>query len=969
MDIQTIINHSYNTMGSRGGKDRSIMAFRTLILITVLTVMSSNILLANARGKISGKIFDSETTEPLIGVNVLIDGTEIGTTTDLMGDYFLANIPVGTYSITVSMIGYRNKNIQGIRVSNNNTTRLDFDLVPVVLEGEEIIVTAQRPLIDEDNTSTVMYVKSEELENRTTTELTDVLSTLPSVNVDNGEMTIRGGTLDEVSLMVDGTRIRNPLDHSSYTYLNLSAVEELQVITGGFNAEYGEARSGIINVISKSGSDEFSISLDARYIPPGKRHWGVSLYDTETELYWENAHARHLEWWVEYPDMWVDNNGAPGNDPECEWTPEEAFENYLETHQPLSDYLNLPSYQLELSLGGPIGLINNLYFFSTLKYRSQAPLFGNSYLDKGEFMTGTLKLKYLLSSATTLTFSGFWGRENTAWGIEGPPDYFYALDYGITSRYAYFDWYGLPESSTSGQTVNITHMFDQNTMLELKLSRMNAKRKQWEFPDDPIGWEAVTATYDNLRAFTTEWDSINSQYITSQVVGGNRNAIGYHTIGYYYRFDDNNTEWVFSGSLGSQRNKYWYLKTGFEFTYYNLDHFNQAKFPDRRDDQIYKPYQMAVYAQNKLELGGFIMNAGLRWDGYNANDTVYSDVFDPIGSGTEKTKLFSQLSPRLGISHPISDKSVLHFSYGHFFQRASFGEYGEGNEDATGSLTTFIIDGSEIPWVLGNRELRPLKTVAYEVGIERSFFDIFALTLTGFYKDIRNTVKSTFVETPYGSYTTTGNGNYADYRGVEISLQKYPQMKRLGSFSGYFNYTTQIGIDGKSGDPTVIRWDGVKTYETSGDYIVHSNPRIKAGVFYTTPGKLPSIANLLNNITVSLEYQSVLPNENLLGDAFYFEGKKYLRKPDQNLNCRIRKGINLPGNGYISAFVEIHNVLNQKWINFDAIDRASIEDRRKFVESDYEDIPEYDLNGTPLFETAKYRNLPRSILFGFTIEL
>ena len=340
-----------------------------------------------------------------------------------------------------------------------------------------------------------------------------------------------------------------------------------------------------------------------------------------------------------------------------------------------------------------------------------------------------------------------------------------------------------------------------------------------------------------------------------------------------------------------------------------------------------------------------------------------------MGSGKEKTKLFSQLSPRLGISHPISDKSVLHFSYGHFFQRASFGDYGEGNDGAEGSLTTFIVDGSNTPWVLGNRNLQPLKTVAFEIGLERSILDIFSLDITGFYKDIRNTIKYTFVESPFGNYTTTGNGNYADFKGIELSLRKLPVERNYGALWGYLNYTAQIGIDGRSGAPATIRYDGKSSYNPSGDYIWYTNPRFKAGLFYATPEKIAGIKALLANITLSFEYYAIYPHEKIFEDIFIFEGKSYLRPTDENANLRVRKGITFANGTNISLFCEIHNLFNHQWIYLTAIESASQEDQRKFVESDFEDIPDYDLNGIPLFEAAKYRNLPRSILFGLTLEL
>src|SRR5690606_19377256 len=138
----------------------------------------------------------------------------------------------------------------------------------------------------------------------------------------------------------------------------------------------------------------------------------------------------------------------------------------------------------------------------------------------------------------------------------------------------------------------------------------------------------------------------------------------------------------------------------------------------------------------KVEYGGLIVNAGLRLDVYNANDTLYVNVFDPFGedSPRERTKLYAQLSPRIGVSHPIDTRTVFHFSYGHFFQRPPFNDYGEQIGEAGGSLNTVVNeDDPTVVYVLGNRNLRPQHTTAYEVGIERNFWDFFIFDLTGYY--------------------------------------------------------------------------------------------------------------------------------------------------------------------------------------------------------------------------------------------
>ena len=918
---------------------------------------------AQSRGKIAGTVTDAATGESLPGVNVVVVGTQLGTATDLDGDYFIANLQVGTYDVRATYIGYDTLTVAGVTVGPDATAAVDFAMQEATLNLEgEITVTAERPLVERDNTTSVTRLRAEEVAYKPTTELTQVLTTLPSINVEDGEITVRGRTLDEVAFMVDGARSRNPLNHDAYTRINISAIQELEVITGSFNAEYGEAQSGVINVITKEGSsDAYEFYLDTRFSPPGKRHFGAAFYDRSNPDYWENTNAMHLDWWIENTDQWVDRNGVLGSDPRSAWTPEEAYEQYLSTHQPLTDYTDTPTYQVEVGLGGPIPALSGLTFYGTMKYRSQAPLYGNAYRERGEFIDGNLKVALPLGGGKKLVVSGFYGQEETGWGFSNDP--FWALTFGANGRYAHYDFPGLPYSQTNGQSLQFAHALNASTLYEIRFARTQAIREVSPFPDDPLGFEASGPTESIVRA--------------DEIAGDNANPVGFNTTGYFFRYNDNNTEWAFEGAISSQFNKYLAAKAGAEFSYYVLDHFNEAKLPARFDDRTYNPYQGAAYAQSKAEYGSLIVNAGLRLDFYNANDTLYTNPFAPFedDASKESTALYAQISPRIGVAHPIDDRTVLHFSYGHFFQRPPFNDYGEGSSDVLGSLNTFIVEETGLPWVLANRNLRPQKTIAFEVGIERNFWDFFILDVTGYYKDIRNTIRTITVQTADGgSYATNGNGDYADVRGVELSLRKVPSTYGWGTVSGYANFTTQIGIFGRSGDPIAVEPDpndpdGVRyRFGPSGDFIEHNNPRLKLGLYYQTPTDWQGTLAALGGISLSLDYRASFPNDELREDFFLFEDQKYVRPVDQVTDLRLRKEIALPrGLGRLSPYLEVQNLFNDRWIFFPAVEGASQADQRAFVESGFEDLPSRTAEGIPIIDVAQFRNLRRSVIFGLTL--
>ncbi len=944
-------------------------------LTALLAGLSVEMAWAGSTGKISGIVTDAKTNERLVGVNVLIVGTRQGATTDPQGEFVIPNVSVGTYTLRASQVGYTGVVLEDVLVRADATSEVKIAMEQTVVQvGQEVVVTAQRPVVAKDNTATRVYLEPSEIQNRPATTVQEVLGTLPSINVDNGVMSVRGGLLNEVAFLVDGARARNPLNQEAFTDVNLSSIQEMEIITGSYNAEYGEARSGVFNVVTKEGGEKYTFFGDFRYTPPGVKHWGPSLYDPSTPLYWENTHARHLQWWIDHPDQWVDPNGRAGNDPGSIWTPEQAYQNYLQTHQPLTGYDKVPGYQTEVSIGGPVPGAPHTMFFVSGKYRVQPPLMGNAFLRVGKYFDGSAKVTYQMDPSTKLQFSGFVGKTDDSWGYGDVPNFDWASTYGLSARYAYYDFNDFPRSETDGETFKFTRVVSNETMYEVKLSRVYAARSANVLPGDPIGWDATSPTFDNLRALEPVYDASGNVISYKDAPGGYQNIIGYHTLGYYYRYDDKNTDWTLTGYYQSQMNKYWQLKSGAEFTYYSLNHFDEAKPPERFDQHVYKPYQGAVYEQNKLEFSGFIMNVGLRFDFYNPNDYVYTDLFDPLGGPKEPTKMFTQLSPRLGISHPIDENTVLHFSYGHFFERGPFGDYGEGTNDneALGSLTSMIVKDSSplVPWVLGNRAAKPEHTVAYEIGVERNLFDQALLTVTGYYKDIRNTLRAVTIITPYGVYKTNGNADYGDVRGAEISLRRQPSRLFGGMLWGYANFTTQIGITGTSGAPSSISETKILYPTTLGDVIYHTPSRLKAGFYYETPEGSGLLGDVLGHVSFGMDYQVTFPNPDDLSNVVYYNGVAYQAPADQNLNARIRKDFSFAGNSVrFGVYAEVHNLTNFKSLNLALFQTASDADVAKMISSGFSFIPSADQNGVPYLDLAKYQNLPRSVIFGLTLEL
>jgi outer membrane receptor protein involved in Fe transport len=283
-------------------------------------------------------------------------------------------------------------------------------------------------------------------------------------------------------------------------------------------------------------------------------------------------------------------------------------------------------------------------------------------------------------------------------------------------------------------------------------------------------------------------------------------------------------------------------------------------------------------------------------------------------------------------------------------------------------ITDSLAGTEDIAVMLGNRNLRPTKTINYEVGLERNFLNFFVLDVTGFYKDSRNTVRTVEVSTPRGTYRTNGNGDYSDVRGIELSIRKIPSMYRWGALWGYANYTTQVRINGRSGDPVAFSPNQVR-YAPSGDFVEYQNPIFKAGLFYATPPDWSgTLGMVFKDLSLSLDYYANFPDEHLRQDIFVLDGEVHARPVDQNVNFRARKEIRV-GGARVSPYLEVENLLNHQWIALSTFERVSTDEMRKFVESDFDYLPSVTNDGTPIMPIAQFRNLPRSVTFGITLEM
>ena len=221
--------------------------------------LMATMLFAQNSGTISGKITDEKSGVGLPGVNIMIKGTYYGTASDVDGNYRITNINPGSYDIEISMIGYKVILKTGVEIVSGDKIKLSFEMEETVLSfGEDVVVMGKKPLFDVDETASLARVRKEDIENKVVSSVEDILSEQIGVTTQDNEIHIRGGRIDESIFIVDGFSVKDPLSgYSGNLFVNADAIEELEIVTGGYNAEYGQAMSGVVNIKLKEGSDHY----------------------------------------------------------------------------------------------------------------------------------------------------------------------------------------------------------------------------------------------------------------------------------------------------------------------------------------------------------------------------------------------------------------------------------------------------------------------------------------------------------------------------------------------------------------------------------------------------------------------------------------------------------------------------------------------------------------------------------------
>ena len=833
-----------------------ILKSNHFILKSVCLLLIFNISFSDVKGKISGKIINQK-NEPVIGVNIVLTGTTIGTVTDIDGNFVILNISPNQYNLRISGVGYTTKILKNISVNADQSTIVNEILTEQIIEGDEVIVIATRPIVDIRQTSSVAIMDSKEIKTLPVQELNDIVNL--QAGVVNGHF--RGGRLGEVQYQVDGVSINNPYDNSASIRIDKSIIQEVQVVSGTFDAEYGQAMSGVVNAILKSGDAE-------KFFYSSEIYFGQYSGDI-----------------AKYP--------------------------FIKRFRPTA-ILNE-----QFSISGPTIIPNTTFLISFRNLNDEGYLFGERRFSPFDTMGTGSDLKKYPSGDNKIVSMGFFnelsgqGKISTKLSEKMQLSYQIIFNQSRQKNYSYV-WRFNPDGLKEPQKNSFVHGFDfTHTISNSLFYNLSFRENYFDYED--LMYEDI----NNPKYYEARGGSSDPNYEDAAVVQG-------VDLG---RFIQKTDIYLLKSNLNWQINSIHFLKFGAEIQtakiefgapgYFNIGTGGNIS-PITQDTLnaavvTTQPNWLSLYVQDKVELPYLTIRGGFRTEIFDANTTIPGNLANPVNaipnaptSSPKNTKIKYSLAPRLGISYPLTDKSALFFSYGHFYQYPSLGNL---FSNSNYNVLRYLQEGGISYGVMGNPDLNPEKTIQYEFGYKGTITENFGLDVSLFFKDIRDLLGVEFVSTyTSAEYARFSNIDFGNVTGTTFAVDY-----RSDLFSISIDYTFQLAL-GNSSDPREtanraaagedprprvipLSWDQRHTLNfitgmnKENDYSLTLITKLQSGQPYT-----PEITPGFNG---EIESNSGTKSSSIISD---FRGEKYFKIGEKEFSTFLRI-TNLFGAHFSNGFV------------------------------------------------------------------
>ena len=740
------------------------MKLKLLLIPSILLLFLTGTVFGAVTGKITGTITDAANGQPMVGVTIAVQGTNWGAVTDADGRYSILNVPVGTYTIVLTAVGYAKLEISNVAVHADLATYESHTMTSQVQElGTTIKVVSETPLVIADKTTSVNIVSKQELQALPTRGFAQVVGIQNSVvrmnsNVDvrqrgareslanAPEINLRGGRPSEVAYYVDGFSQQDPLTGISTANISNNAIQEVSVTSGAFSAEYGHVASGIVNVTTNSGTDKYHAEAEA-----------------------------------------VTDNWASGS------------KNVFDQNYYSGDF------------GGPIPGLTKAYFYlsgerrylgdrtPSSKTETVMDEFGFPYGKKlpNNSLSGWSyqgKIDYNIRPNVKLTLNGNGSLDN--W-----QEYrHYYLNPQFPSEVEHSPRY---EDKNLGLNAKITHTLNSKAFYNLSASYFMTSRFRGDgvLMKDLAAYDRALANpeYDYYNLFRQGDSTYASDYNPLIEPGSPEDTFVSFYQSYWPGYLKRKSSYIgLKGDFNSQLNASNTIKMGFDFQRHTLRYFenlnatqgfstervnrygydalgNESDTMGFRNNTKH-PINLGLYVQDRFDWRGLIVNGGLRFDYFDYKALRLRDPlrpFDPdhTGSSTldstdlEDSKKFTRVSPRLGVSFPVSDKTQMHINYGKFYQRPDLNRLYAGYDFLEARITA----GSFYPFPSPN--LQPEKITQYEFGVTHQLGENTAFDIVAYYKDVEDLTQIFHQDGVVPkAYDFFANTDYGTIKGFDFSL-------------------------------------------------------------------------------------------------------------------------------------------------------------------------------------------------------
>ena len=871
-------------------------------------------LLFASNGKITGKVAENETGSPAIGVNVILVDTYLGSATDENGRFTILNIPPGTYSIRVDAIGFATITMKDVRVTTAQTTELSFTLEEAVIEGQEVTVIAERPLVQKDLTASQRVTTAKEIEDMPVESFLGVLTTHAGVNQSaGGALHVRGGRSNEVGYYIDGVSVSNPFYTNSLAVsVSNKALEEMKLVSGAFNAEYGNAMSGVVNVTIKDGGKNYDGSL--------------SYY---TGDYSSSAHDI-------FPN--IDDQ---------DFTANSTFDGFISG--PVLPFLgDKLTFNVSLRRSESEGYLYGIREHNPSDY-AYFPPSGDWYIQ----ITGDSSYVPMNPSQSTNGLSKITWRVSPTMKISTQSILSKAQSKSYSHAYKYNpDGVGTSYSANNNHSIKINHSLSPKSFYEANLFISDTDYKNYLYED------------------TTDSRYVSTDYINTEPTSATF-LFGGTQMGHTYRVS-NSVGGKFDFTI--QMNDRHELKTGFSFRkdileernfsiLYNYNYRQPTVLPENESPyHVYynkEALQYSAYIQDKMEYSSMIMNLRGRYDVFVPNDSSIADLVYPAAGKNDAGKK-TMISPRVGVSLPITDKGIFHFSYGHFYQMPTLR-----------NLYRESYFGAGLAPTVGYPDLKPEKTVLYEFGFQQQFGNLIGMDINLFYKDIREllALQSIRYDSPqYGpsNYAIYLNKDYGSSKGVTLSVSKrYDPVSKTRIWLDY-TYQKSEGNSVKSAAFYFSTLSGIEEEKLIVPLSWDQSHLLNTTVIIGNPGG--TTLGLIGKISTGWPYTPSIPTAN------YVPEPNSGRKPIQrNMDLKIERRVSI-GSRTVSLFARVYNLFdirNARYVYDDTGSPKYTYEYRSIQETE-QFKAHYGEPGIHTWEEyitrPQYYSSPRSFKIGFSLD-